>query len=71
MVCDKNTQRSRGYGFVTFKESTAATAALHNPLKMIDGRMTEVRPICVCVLLALPVPNPVTIHVRFVSRFLS
>ena len=33
---DKMTQKSKGYGFVTFKGMDSAQAALINPEKMID-----------------------------------
>lgn len=33
---DKMTQKSKGYGFVTFKGMDGAHAALENPEKMID-----------------------------------
>lgn len=33
---DKMTQKSKGYGFVTFKGMDGAHAALQNPEKMID-----------------------------------
>lgn len=35
---DKMTQKSKGYGFVTFKSMDGAHAALENPEKMIDVR---------------------------------
>lgn len=33
---DKQTQKSKGYGFVTFKGMDSAAAALESPEKMID-----------------------------------
>lgn len=36
VVMDKMTQKSKGYGFVTFKGMDGAHAALENPEKMID-----------------------------------
>lgn len=33
---DKMTQKSKGYGFVTFKGMDGALAALESPEKMID-----------------------------------
>lgn len=36
---DKMTQKSKGYGFVTFKGMDGAHAALESPEKMIDVSM--------------------------------
>lgn len=36
VVMDKMTQKSKGYGFVTFKGMDGALAALESPEKMID-----------------------------------
>mmetsp|Transcript_2425 Transcript_2425/g.3487 ORF Transcript_2425/g.3487 Transcript_2425/m.3487 type:complete len:332 (+) Transcript_2425:42-1037(+) len=38
VLMDRNTQKSRGYGFVNFKNAASAGLALRNPTKMIDGR---------------------------------
>uniref|UniRef100_A0A5B7BK78 Putative RNA-binding protein 38 isoform X1 n=1 Tax=Davidia involucrata TaxID=16924 RepID=A0A5B7BK78_DAVIN len=38
VITDKNTGRSKGYGFVTFKEADAAMRACQNPSPVIDGR---------------------------------
>ncbi|KAA8520798.1 hypothetical protein F0562_014930 [Nyssa sinensis] len=38
VITDKNTGRSKGYGFVTFKDPDAATRACQNPSPVIDGR---------------------------------
>ncbi|KAJ3682568.1 hypothetical protein LUZ60_015141 [Juncus effusus] len=38
VITDKNTGRSKGYGFVTFKEAEAAFRALQDPTPVIDGR---------------------------------
>ncbi|ONI23592.1 hypothetical protein PRUPE_2G197200 [Prunus persica] len=38
VITDKNTGRSKGYGFVTFKDSEAAMRACQNPSPVIDGR---------------------------------
>ncbi|XP_050370113.1 UBP1-associated protein 2C [Argentina anserina] len=40
VILDKNTGKSKGYGFVTFKHVDAAYLALKEPSKKIDGRMT-------------------------------
>ncbi len=41
VIFDTYLQRSKGYGFVTFATCAAAEAALENPFKEIDGRVTE------------------------------
>ncbi|KAK8916977.1 Glycine-rich RNA-binding protein 2 [Platanthera zijinensis] len=38
VITDKHTGRSKGYGFVTFKDPDAAIRACQNPAPMIDGR---------------------------------
>ncbi|KAF5732000.1 RNA-binding family protein isoform 1 [Tripterygium wilfordii] len=38
VITDKNTGRSKGYGFVTFKDSESAMRACQNPSPVIDGR---------------------------------
>ncbi|XP_050386285.1 uncharacterized protein LOC126802673 [Argentina anserina] len=38
VITDKNTGRSKGYGFVTFKDPEAAMRACQNPSPVIDGR---------------------------------
>nr|GME09677.1 UBP1-associated protein 2C-like [Ipomoea batatas] len=40
VITDKNTGKSKGYGFVTFKHIDAAIMALKEPNKKIDGRIT-------------------------------
>eukprot|EP00752_Nemacystus_decipiens_P004059 g3717.t1 len=52
VVMDKMTQKSKGYGFVTFKGMDGAHAALENPEKMIDGRVS------LCNLAALRSSQP-------------
>lgn len=66
VVMDKMTQKSKGYGFVTFKGMDGALAALENPEKMIDvsimttgGRVVGTLAVChgfaLCFFLAAPV----------------
>ncbi|XP_031401199.1 RNA-binding protein 24-A-like isoform X2 [Punica granatum] len=38
VITDKNTGRSKGYGFVTFRDPEAARRACENPSPVIDGR---------------------------------
>ncbi|KAG5100759.1 hypothetical protein JHK82_045811 [Glycine max] len=38
VITDKNTGRSKGYGFVTFKDPESAMRACQNPFPVIDGR---------------------------------
>ncbi|XP_019416257.1 PREDICTED: RNA-binding protein 38-like isoform X2 [Lupinus angustifolius] len=38
VITDRNTGRSKGYGFVTFKDPDSAVRACHNPYPVIDGR---------------------------------
>ncbi|KAH1149520.1 hypothetical protein AAZX31_16G017000 [Glycine max] len=38
VITDKNTGKSKGYGFVTFKDPEAAMNACQNPSPIIDGR---------------------------------
>ncbi|WRX18768.1 RNA recognition motif domain - like 10 [Theobroma cacao] len=38
VINDKTTGRSKGYGFVTFKDADSAMRACHNPFPVIDGR---------------------------------
>ncbi|KAI4296662.1 hypothetical protein L6164_036603 [Bauhinia variegata] len=38
IICDKLTGRSKGYGFVTFKEPEAAKKACQDPTPIINGR---------------------------------
>lgn len=40
VILDKNTGKSKGYGFVTFKHVDGALLALKEPSKKIDGRVT-------------------------------
>ncbi|XP_019433513.1 PREDICTED: RNA-binding protein 38-like isoform X1 [Lupinus angustifolius] len=38
VITDRNTGRSKGYGFVTFKDQNSAERACQNPYPVIDGR---------------------------------
>ncbi|MQM06314.1 hypothetical protein Taro_039140 [Colocasia esculenta] len=40
VIIDKNTGKSKGYGFITFRHIDGALLALKEPSKKIDGRMT-------------------------------
>ncbi|KAI4388270.1 hypothetical protein MLD38_000612 [Melastoma candidum] len=40
VILDKNTGKSKGYGFVTFRHVDGAVLALREPSKKIDGRVT-------------------------------
>ncbi|XP_065879679.1 UBP1-associated protein 2C [Euphorbia lathyris] len=40
VIFDKNTGKSKGFGFITFKHVDGALIALKEPSKKIDGRMT-------------------------------
>lgn len=39
VIFDKTTGKSRGYGFITYKDMESAKTALKAPSKLIDGRM--------------------------------
>ncbi|XP_057986881.1 uncharacterized protein LOC110669272 isoform X1 [Hevea brasiliensis] len=52
VITDKNTGRSKGYGFVTFREPEAAKRACADPTPMIDGRRAN------CNLASLGRPRP-------------
>ncbi|KAG6411372.1 hypothetical protein SASPL_129453 [Salvia splendens] len=41
VVRDKNTGKSKGYGFILFKNRDGARRALKEPQKLIEGRMTS------------------------------
>ncbi|KAK9758122.1 hypothetical protein RND81_01G208600 [Saponaria officinalis] len=68
VITDKSSGRSKGYGFVTFKEPEAAFRACQNPSPVIDGRRAN------CNLAAFGVqkntPTPTTPqHVAGGGRF--
>ncbi|OAY50338.1 RNA-binding protein 38 [Manihot esculenta] len=52
VITDKNTGRSKGYGFVTFREPEAAKRACADPTPIIDGRRAN------CNLASLGRPRP-------------
>ncbi|XP_062119989.1 probable RNA-binding protein ARP1 isoform X2 [Humulus lupulus] len=41
VIADKHTGRSKGYGFVTFKDPNSAIKACQDPYPVIDGRRTN------------------------------
>jgi len=41
VIKDRQTQKSRGFGFVRFKTAGSASRALQEPAKEIDGRTTQ------------------------------
>ncbi|EXC13675.1 RNA-binding protein 38 [Morus notabilis] len=56
VITDKNTGRSKGYGFVTFKDPDAAMRACQNPSPVIDGRRAN----CNLASLGAHKPRPPT-----------
>lgn len=56
VIADKNTGRSKGYGFVTFKEAEAAKRACVDPSPIIDGRRAN------CNLASLGRPLRPSVH---------
>ncbi|XP_058070186.1 uncharacterized protein LOC131219189 [Magnolia sinica] len=52
VISDKNTGRSKGYGFVTFRDPESARRACADPSPVIDGRRTN------CNLASLGRPRP-------------
>ncbi|XP_022716599.1 probable RNA-binding protein ARP1 isoform X2 [Durio zibethinus] len=52
VITDKNTGRSKGYGFVTFRDPDAARRACDDPTPIIDGRRAN------CNLASLGRPRP-------------
>ncbi|KAL8544988.1 hypothetical protein ACS0TY_005264 [Phlomoides rotata] len=62
VVIDKNSGKSKGYGFILFKHRDGARRALKEPQKMIEGRMTS------CQLASAgPVQTPTPIAAATVS----
>ncbi|KAL4280505.1 hypothetical protein GQ457_03G029870 [Hibiscus cannabinus] len=54
IITDKNTGKSKGYGFVTFREPESARKACVDPNPVIDGRRTN----CNIASLGRPRPSP-------------
>ncbi|CAM8901937.1 unnamed protein product [Rhodiola kirilowii] len=54
VITDKNTGRSKGYGFVTFKDPAAAARACQNQSPVIDGRRAN----CNLAILGANKPYP-------------
>ncbi|KAK8957498.1 hypothetical protein KSP39_PZI000007 [Platanthera zijinensis] len=52
VISDKNTRRSKGYGFVTFRHPESASRACANPSPIIDGRRAN------CNLASFGRPQP-------------
>ncbi|KAG5380018.1 hypothetical protein IGI04_027860 [Brassica rapa subsp. trilocularis] len=54
IITDKNTGKSKGYGFVTFQEADSATRAVAAPNPVIDGRKAN----CNIASFGRPRPSP-------------
>ncbi|CAA7400975.1 unnamed protein product [Spirodela intermedia] len=54
IITDKSTGRSKGYGFVTFREADSAKLACEEPNPVIDGRRAN----CNIASLGRPRPSP-------------
>lgn len=54
IICDKHTGKSKGYGFVTFRDPAAASRACQNPNPFIDGRKAN----CNIASFGRPRPSP-------------
>lgn len=54
IITDKNTGKSKGYGFVTFRDPDSARRACADPNPMIDGRRAN----CNIASLGRPRPSP-------------
>ncbi|CAD5181194.1 unnamed protein product [Musa acuminata subsp. malaccensis] len=54
IITDKITGRSKGYGFVTFRESESATRSVADPNPVIDGRRAN----CNIASAGKPRPSP-------------
>ncbi|XP_010913866.1 uncharacterized protein [Elaeis guineensis] len=60
VISDKNTGRSKGYGFVTFRDPESARRACVDPSPVIDGRRAN----CNLASLGRPRPAPPYAHLR-------
>ncbi|CAF2304138.1 hypothetical protein BRARA_D02818 [Brassica rapa] len=67
VITDKNTGRSKGYGFVTFMEAEAAMRACQNMNPVIDGRRAN----CNLAFLGAHKPRPPTSPRHGTGRFRS
>ncbi|OVA04711.1 RNA recognition motif domain [Macleaya cordata] len=65
VITDKNTGRSKGYGFVTFKDPDAATRACQDPSPVIDGRRAN----CNLACLGAQRPHPSSTSQHGMGRF--
>ncbi|KAF8103149.1 hypothetical protein N665_0188s0102 [Sinapis alba] len=54
IITDNNTRKSKGYGFVTFREANSATRAVGDPNPVIDGRKAN----CNIASFGRPRPSP-------------
>ncbi|CAN4092455.1 unnamed protein product [Withania somnifera] len=54
IITDKNTGKSKGYGFVTYRDPESARRACENPNPVIDGRRAN----CNIASLGRPLPSP-------------
>ncbi|XP_009761489.1 uncharacterized protein LOC107810518 [Nicotiana tabacum] len=54
IIADKNTGKSKGYGFVTYRDPESARRACENPNPVIDGRRAN----CNIASLGRPRPSP-------------
>ncbi|MQM00376.1 hypothetical protein Taro_033107 [Colocasia esculenta] len=54
IITDKNTGRSKGYGFVTFRDPESARSACEDPNPVIDGRRAN----CNIASMGRPRPSP-------------
>ncbi|XP_077210449.1 RNA-binding (RRM/RBD/RNP motifs) family protein isoform X2 [Tasmannia lanceolata] len=65
VISDKNTGRSKGYGFVTFRDPESARRACADPSPVIDGRRAN----CNLASLGRPRLSPPYGHLRPVSPY--
>ncbi|KAL5707274.1 hypothetical protein ACHQM5_025341 [Ranunculus cassubicifolius] len=65
VITDRATGRSKGYGFVTFRDSEAARRACVDPSPVIDGRRAN----CNLASLGRPRPPPPYGHLRAITPY--